>query len=203
MLRDRLVELESFSPALREQYRKGVDAMLEKRLSTFQRIACSLAGLLGLAFAVGFTIVAIRATSLPPIARGMFAVTALFGLAWAILSFIVVRRGAMNRKSHINISYGLTFGFVLIMMMGYLHLGLSAPDGIKGIKMILAGMVYLITFGIPALLLKHMNDKDLRLREQLLNMELKIAELAERQEAVLAGENGTGPSGDPAVSPRP
>jgi hypothetical protein len=181
-LRDQLIKQESFSPAMRELYRQGVEAMLENRLSKFQRIAWSLSSLMGLAFFVFFGVVAFKLPpEFPVVGKAVYIAGILFSMAWAVLGFIVVRRGGLNKRMHENTAHGLTFGFTLVLMIGMLLLGQTMPDGILGIKMILGGMVFLLIFGIPSLMLKHMNDAELRIREQMLDLELRIAELAEKQ----------------------
>ena len=202
-LRDQLVGLESFSPALQERYRKGVKAMLEKRLSGAQRLAWSISSSLSVAIAVFFAIVAYKLPSrVPVIVRGTFIMGIFFSAAWAVLGFTIVRRGVINRRKHINAGHALTFLFTLALMIIFLFIGQKMPDGIKGIQLILFGMVFLLSSGVPSLMLKHMNDAELRLREQMLNLELRIAELAEKQGADAPAKKEAGPSDKPGITPR-
>ena len=70
---------------------------------------------------------------------------------------------------------------MVIMMTLFLVQGMAMEDGVKGLKMILYALVFFIMFGIPSLMMMHLNQAELRVRKDILRLELQIAELAEKQ----------------------
>ena len=183
-LRDRLLDLEHQSPELKAKYQKELKKMMEKKLTTFGKIMAAFSVLLGCFFVVFFSY---QALTLPPdlpfLARVGFAVGALFGGAWAVLGIWTLRRGSMNVGRFENTTQGLVFGFVLFMLIITGVTGAEAQDRIKGLHMILSGLTFFLVFGVPALFNMRINRTETLLREQLLKIELKLAELAERMQA--------------------
>jgi hypothetical protein len=195
-LRYSLTELETHSPDLEAEYRKKVEAMLEKRLTPVSRAAWIVAALMGVGFFLVFSRAAILAHSLPGfpcLGQIGFAVGAVFGLIWAVLGAVVVRRGSLSFSPYKSATLdqfltmspaaaGITWAFTVIMMVIFLMMGTSVTDGIKGTQMILGGVVGLLMFGIPALVIMHIQRSELRVREHLLRLELQLAERTEKQD---------------------
>ena len=181
-LREQLLELESYSPDLQARYRKEMKDFLEKPLGRGGRIGWIFAMLMGLSFFVIFGIVAIKTPrEFPLIGRIGFIAGAVFGAVWAVVAFIIAKRGSMNRKTHVNLVLGMTFGFMVIMMTLFMMQGMAMENGVKGLKMVLGGLVFFVMFGIPSLMLMYLNAVELGIREHMLKLGLQIAELAEKQ----------------------
>ena len=64
-----------------------------------------------------------------------------------------------------------------------------------GISMVLNGLVFFVIFAIPAIFNLRVNRLELGLREQLLRMEITLAELADNRAAPETGRL-RGPSGN-------
>jgi len=194
-LREQLLELESYSPDLQARYRKEMKNFLEKPLGRGGRVAWILAMLMGLSFFVIFGIAAIKAPrEFPLLGRIIFIAGAVFGAAWAVLAFIIAKRGSMNRKTHVNMVLGMTFGFMVIMMTLFMMQGVGMEDSVKGLKMVLYGLVFFVMFGIPSLMAMYLNCAELGIREHMLKLELQIAELAEKQAQERSGSGSSHPT---------
>jgi len=181
-LREQLVDLETFSPDLKAKYQKEMNQMLEERLGAGARVGWVLAVAMGVTFFAVFSIAAVKAPAeFPVLGRIMFAAGAVFGAAWAVVAFTIAKRGSMHRKAHLEVVLGMTFGFMVIMMTLALMQGMAMEDGVRGLKMILYGLVFFVMFGVPSLMTMHLNRAELRLREHMLRLELRIAELAEKK----------------------
>jgi len=155
--------------------------MLEKRLTWGMRIGWMLATAMGLGFLGLFSYVAATAPpEFPLLGRLGFVAGALFGLGWTILALSILKRGAISLKSHSGAATGMVWGFVLLMMIIFLQLGMTMEDGVKGIQMILSGLVFLVIFGIPALIMRRVETAELALGEHLLKLELQLAEISEK-----------------------
>ena len=180
-IRDRLLDLEKRTPELEEQFKKEVNKMFEKKLTLSGRIMWIFTTLMGVAFAIGFSYVAlISAQELPWLMRVGFAMGAVFGAAWAVLGIWTLKKGSFNWLKHDNAVHGLSFGFVLLLLIILLLLGNQIGDRTVAIQMALNGAIFFLIFGIPALFNIRINRTEASLREQMLKLELKMTEIAEK-----------------------
>ncbi len=181
--RDRLVAMEQITPAMKERYQKGVQAMFEKKLTTFGKLAWIGSGILGILFLVYFGTVAIIAPSeLPALPRIVFVLGALFALAWVGVCASIIKRGAFHRISHSKAAAGIAWGFTIVVMTVAMLYADKHPDSLTGIRGICIGLTLLVitaTFMIAS----RIQQSELRTREKLLEIELRMAELMEKLEA--------------------
>jgi predicted membrane channel-forming protein YqfA (hemolysin III family) len=105
---------------------------------------------------------------------------AVFGAAWAVLGVSILRKGSFRLFRDENVVHGLTFGFTLLLLIVLLLLGGQNADRTTGIQMMLFGGIFFLVFGIPAIFNMRINRAESTLREQLLKLELQIAEIAEK-----------------------
>ncbi len=193
-LRDKLLELETVTPELEARYRKQMDAILERPLTPVTRIGTVVGLLMGIGFFVLWTTVAIAVTWLEPgfpvLGRMIFAAGALFGLAFAILSFSILKKGSINLRLWRNATlkqfrtvhpaaFGLTWAFCVFITVACLMMGNQMEDAARGNQMILGGIVAMVLFGIPLMILSSATESELLLREKFLQLELHLAELRE------------------------
>ncbi len=189
--RDRLVNMEQVTPALREKYRKGIQAIFEKELTGFGRLAWIATGIGGIGFLAVFGTAAVLVPGeFPLIGRLMFVAGAAFGLAWAVLSALIVKRGSYHRISHSRAAAGLGWSVAIVCATGALLLSNEYPDSIVGVKMICVSLVFLVPAAM-FMLRSRIQESELRTREKLLDIELRLAELAEKLEDS-GGEQGRG-----------
>ena len=154
--------------------------MFEKKLTLSGKIIWIFASLLGVVSAVEFSYWALVSQELPWLMRVGFAIGAVFGAAWAALGIWTLKKSSINWLQHENAVHGLSFGFVLILLIIFLLLSNQLEDRTKAIQMVLNGAVFFLIFGIPALFNMRINRTEASLREQLLKIELKMTELAEK-----------------------
>jgi hypothetical protein len=180
-LREQLLGLERFSPELESRFRKEIKNMIEKRLNWPARIAWALSGVMSLGFVGLFSYLAATIPpELPLVGRLGFVAGALFGLAWAIVAWRIVKRGAFSLKSHSGAITGIVWCFVVAMMTVDLYLGASMKDPARGCILILSGLVFVVMFGVPQLIMRRVEMSEIRVEEHLLKLELQLAELAEK-----------------------
>jgi hypothetical protein len=167
------------TPALRERYEWEVQMLLEKKLTAPRRwgiIALIIVMLAQTAF-FGYAIIAF--TGLPVLGRIGFGVGVLFSLSFAVLLASVLRRGSYNIKTHPNVIVGITWVFLVIMITLFMIIAGRITDPARGMSMVLNGLVFL-TFGVVFLLQNNINQAQLKTQEKLLEIELRIVELAEK-----------------------
>jgi len=179
-IRERLLEMEKRTPEFEQKFRKEIKKMMEKTLTRTERVAWSLSVVLGLTFVVLFSYVAVTAPAeFPLLMRMMFVMGVVFGAAWMVLGLWTLKRKSFNYVRQENMVHGLTFGFLLLLLTGLMLLGGQLEDEAVAIHMTLNGAIFFMIFGIPAVFNLRINRTESALREHLLKLELKVAELAD------------------------
>jgi hypothetical protein len=179
-LRDKLLQLEPVPPDREAKFREALHTMFEKQLNPIQKIAWMLSGVLAIGLGAFFGYMALTAPAeFPAMGRAVFAGGAVFGLVWAGLSVWILRRGSMKFQ-HENVFQGLTFGFVLVLLIVFMMMGSQMKDPARGALMVLNAIAFFLVFGLPALFIMRMNRTEATLREHLLRLELRLEELEDQ-----------------------
>ena len=209
-LRDRLLELEKITPELEARYRKQMNAIFERPLTPATRIGLVVGLLMGIGFFVLFSTVTVVVTWLEPgfpiLGRIMFAGGAVFGLAFAVLNVVILRKGTISLGLWRNVTlkqfrtvhpaaFGITWTFCVLITVACLMMAGEMEDAVRGNKVILSGIVTMVLFGIPITILSVATESELLLREKFLQLELQLAELRE-----LITSDRSGNSRDSATS---
>jgi hypothetical protein len=178
--RERLLELEWMTPAVKQRYDKEVQAMLEERLTGTGRKVFLGVTVMSVVFAVLLGALAIipPLAELPLLARIPVATSALFSVGFAILSLRVLRRGSWDLKSDPSVIIGMVWGFAVLMVIMFMVMAPLAPDRIVGLWLSVFGVVLLI-IGAVFLIRHGIAQSELRTREKLLEIEYRLAELVE------------------------
>lgn len=179
-IRHRLLEIEKRTPHLEERFEKEKRKMLERKLTRSGRIVWILASLIGAYFFVHLSYLAITIQEGPWLVRIGFIAGAVFGAAWTTLGVWILKKGSFQLFRDENAVHGLTFGFALLLLVVLLLLGGQVEDRTTGIQLMLSGGIFFLIFGIPAIFNMRLNRTESSLREQLLKIELQIAEIADK-----------------------
>lgn len=175
--RERLLAVETLSPS--DQYQRELQALLEPKLTPGSKWATVGSLVMGLGFAGLFgTLAIVTARGLPWLAIAVFALGAIFGLAWAGLSAWILHRGTINRRTDPTAATGMVWGFLVVMMTLFLLLAGQLPDPVKGLQMVLNGLVFLV-MGAVFMIANRIEQAELRTKEKLLELEYRLAEMAE------------------------
>jgi hypothetical protein len=187
-MRDRLVAQERRSKEMEARFQEAVESMTTKKLTARLRVAYGLGCVLGL-FVAG--LLGRSAWTAPPelplLGRLVLVVGATFGIAWAGISAYVLKRGSINLRTDENARHGLMWIFMVLMMTAFLVIGAQTDDRVLGIFLVLCGLVFFVAFAIPAFVSMRVNRMETSVCEQLLRMEIVLAEMAERQSTPQAG----------------
>lgn len=180
IFREDLLKSEQVTPALKERYEREIRAMLEKQLTGVRRWVWLGSAILGVAFALLFgTLAIVTPADFPLVGRVGFAAGAFFGIGWAVLGIRGFRRRSLDLKKDSGAAAGLAWALPIILLTLWM---VSAPDTIVGLRMILSGLVFLV-MGL-AFLMRHVIElSELKTRERLLEIEYRLAELAETVKA--------------------
>ena len=174
---EQLLQCETPDEGLREKYEKEIRAMLEKQLSPAGRAMWWFWTVFCAAQAVLFAVIGVWSYGKLPI-WGTIGFVA--GVAFALAVGAICARIAMTGRLKLNTQppamAGLSWAFVVVMVTMYM---VMAPDSIAGLRMILCGLVFLVGAAV-FLLASRTEQAELRTKEKLLEIECRVAELAER-----------------------
>jgi hypothetical protein len=157
-----------------------MQAMLEKKLTFPGKVflAAVLVGSLAITAFLGA--MALIHVELPVLARLGLAGGALFGAAWAVLCGRALRRGALELRTEPAVQAGLFWGFAVLLETCFLVLAPQFPDHFHATVALFSGLVILIGAGVMLLGVR-LQQGELQMREALLRLEYRIAELSDNR----------------------
>ena len=177
--REHLLALEPEDPALRAEYERRLRAMFETELTGYRKWAWRVAPLFYLGVCVSFALRAWHPGRLPPIGRVGFAVAAVLSAAAAVAAARVAVRGTLRRRADVR---AVTQVSLLFMVFGA-TIFLYATPQMGDLPHMLQGLGCVVVFlvGGVAFLIQHLIEQsELNTREQILQLEYKVAQLSER-----------------------
>jgi hypothetical protein len=190
-MRDRLLDVEKPNIANREEYQKRMQAIVSKKLSLLERLGFAALAIVGLLAALPFA-----ELSFSKVGPGMEFVVRIvtipglvLALTWAVVTGWIAARGLFNlrtlppRIAGIGIALGF-FGVVLYLFVFIVPITMHDPTdarSIFGIQLSLIAFFFLIIVGL-CVVLRILYRIQFQTREKLLEIEYRIAELAEKFE---------------------
>ena len=175
--REKLLNLEEVSPAMRDSYRKELDSMLQPPL----RPRSAVLGIVLLVLLLGCTVLIVRADLVYHVRGLMLAGHVALAVAFVSASVLILRdlrRLRHSQKSVASISGILTLAAGVVTVVA-LMIGLRAPSDPKS----LFGAFYVFVFYFACAIWSVENriaSAELASREQSLRIEYRLADLAER-----------------------
>lgn len=187
--RDELLDMEKPSLGSKEEYERQVQAMVEKKVDYFWRVVFGALAGVGLLVALPFAEVALSRGGgfLGFFAHAVTILGLAVALAWAVLTGWVAIRGKLNlrtgpaRMAALGIALGF-FCVVLFLFVYIIPIMREAPTdwrSIFGIQLSLIGFSFLVIVGL-CVVLSVLYRTQFKTREKLLEIEYRIAELAEK-----------------------
>ncbi len=173
-----LVALERMSPAIRQKYDTEMKKMFEKTISPLQRTGM-IAVVIVLAIQMGFFGYAVvRFDMLPLLARLGFVAGILFSGAFMAVMISALKKGSYNLRTYPNAVTGITWVFLVIFITLIMLLS-GKVEPLKGIQMVVNTTVFFI-MGVVFLLKNTVEQAELKTREKLLDIECRLADIAEK-----------------------
>jgi hypothetical protein len=177
---DRLLAVEPLSPNSRHQLQKELHAMFARELTTPRRLIFGVVALVALVSAAVCGSLALTEPNLPTLARVGLATGTLFGLAWTAVAARIGWRGTLDLRLDARSIAVMVWVFTVLTMVFFLMVGMSAEDRLLGLMMIANGLAFLIGAAVYWLTYR-IEQAELNTREKLLHLELRLAELGEKQ----------------------
>lgn len=180
--RDRLLDVEKPSSNYREKYEKELLAMVEKKLTGWTKLAHIIGLLMGLGFAGLFGTLAVTVPREFPLwGRFIWALGAVFGLIIVVCGAWTLKKGTVNLKKDEMGSAGLAWGYIVIAGSIALAFSGSLPNPLSGIRMLVSLLFFLVMAAV-FMTRAFVRCSELNTREKLLEIEYRLAELAEKLE---------------------
>jgi len=182
IFRDKLLEMEKPNPTLKEKYEREVQAMVEKKLTGLRKLGTVVSLVMGLGFFVLFGTLAIIAPKEFPVwGRAIWAIGAVFGLTFAALAVLVLKKGTVNLKTDDMAMAGLSWGFIVIMATITLVFSGQLPDRTIAIKMLVSLLIFEVAAAV-GLLKAIIERSEVKTREKILKIEYHLAEISGKME---------------------
>ncbi len=193
--RDKLLELNKPNQSYKDKYEKEIKKMLEKKLNYLWRAGFGVLSILGLLTAIPFFEMASSTIGQDDLGFFVFIVTIsglILALAWMILMGWIAFTGRLNLRNQpaYMAGIGIAIGFFLMahfMFIFVLPIAMIEPTdyrSICGIHLALLGFFFVVTIAL-CLIIRALYLVGFRTREKLLEIELHIADLAEKFESKL------------------
>jgi hypothetical protein len=169
---NQLLAAESTNSALRADYERKLNAMLETQLSAgkklwFFAVLCFAIAMIGIVGTLLLT------EKLPLRAQVGLGVGILFAVSWIVFLARMLRRGVMRKKIDPPLAAVMGFAFALIMCI------LMAVGGMPAETVTLNAVLFLIPAGLMVMRTV-IEQSELRTQERLTELQYKIAVLSER-----------------------
>lgn len=177
---EKLVQCEPYSPKYKKKYEKEKRAMFEKRLGGVQRGGYVFWTVFGLSLGILFGVTAfVSYGELPILGTLVFAAGSVFGLAFAAMSASIAITGRLLLRKHPPAMAGSAWAFTVIVMTFCLVTAPSLPDPAVGNRMLLSGLAFFVMAAV-FLLASRTEQSELNVKEKLLEIEYRLAELTEK-----------------------
>jgi hypothetical protein len=176
--RDRLVTRQQFSPGLRDKHERGLRQMFHRELTSAQRAWYGALAVLGLLATLGLACTAIFGAASPSF-RAIIGSWALILLPISLINLRIASRGEVDVRWRSR-TVGKTAWYGGLMLMGVVLIVVSrSPNTWNNTYILLIGLVPLI-IGAVRSLQERINQSELSVREEILRIEVQLAEVTER-----------------------
>jgi uncharacterized membrane protein len=154
--------------------------MFVRELTIPRRVVFSIIGVVAFVSAMVCGMLSVTEPELPRLARVALGVGTMFGLAWTTVLARIVWRGAIDLKVDNRRIAAMVWIFTVLMMVFFLMVSMSVEDRLLGILMVSNGLAFLV--GAAVYWLTHrIEQSELATHEKLLQLELRVTELIEKQ----------------------
>lgn len=181
--RDKLLDMEKPSTKHKEKYEKEILKMVEKKLTGLNRFAHIVGLIMGLGFAALFGTLAVTVPKGFPLwGRFIWALGAVFGLLIVAVESWILKKGTINLKEDNMAIAGLSWSFVVILGTVVLVFSEKFSDPITGVRALVSILFFLVMAAV-FMIRAFVERSELNTREKLLEIEYRLAKLAEKLES--------------------
>ena len=175
---DKLLAAQRIEPTLRQRYETEMKAMFDQTLTRTRKISFSLSIAICAVMTVLLTIAALSTTSAPPPMRIGLGLGALYALGWLIMSARVLRRGTFQPRTDWRAMSAWPWVFMATLVVVVLIATGRQKDSVKSVWMLLYALTFLVMASM-FLIQYWIGEARMKVEERLLEVQLRVAELAE------------------------
>lgn len=180
-LRDKLIAAEPEDSGLRQEYERRLAMLLETHITWYRRTGLIVGTIVCLATAVIAGIMAVQLRHHSLNASIGIAIAGVLALLGAGITARILFRGTYRRDRDSTAQAGIIWAFIVVMVTTFMLIG--GIDSIRGVGLTVVGVVFLIGAGV-LLLRTVIEQSELRTREKLLEMELRLTRISDELAAI-------------------
>ena len=175
---EQLIAAQRVEPTLRQRHEQEIQAMLEQPLSTTRKTSFVLSTILCSVMIVALSIAALSSHRAPLGVRIGMGLGAVYAAGWLLMSLRILRRGTFHVRNDTKAMSAWPWAFMVALMTLILVMTGPRADSVKSVWMLLYGLTFLLMASM--FLIQHwISDSRLKVEERLLEVQLRVAELAE------------------------
>ena len=150
--------------------------MIEKPLNLYNRIGFAFGAAAAVAGGIAGEVLAVKRRHTSPAAVAGLAIGGVLSLIGAVLAGRVLIRGKLDRQRDPIAYAGIIWCFCVVIVTAFMLAG--GIDSVRGIGLTIFGLVFLLG-GAVLLLRTVIEQSELRTRQKLLEIELRLAQIAD------------------------
>jgi len=152
--------------------------MLEQPLTKTRKMSFILSAVVCTVMMVMLTIAALSSHRAPLGARIGVGLGALYAAGWLVLMLRILRRGTFQVRGDSRLMSSLPWIFTVALMTLMLFMTGQRADSVRSVWLVLFALTFLLMASV-FLIQYSIGDARLKLEERLLEVQLRVAELAE------------------------
>ena len=178
-LRERLLAAEPPSADLERRYRERLQAISERRITSGERAGLVVAVLAAVATIAWFIhLMTPYPADRPPFGLLALRIGLILAAALGAYALNALRVGTVDHRSDAGMQIALPS--ILVMVGLLLWQGRHLPDPARGNQKMLVALAAWTLAGLPIFIFHFIRTSEIKLRTEMLRIELAVAELSER-----------------------
>ena len=175
---DELIAAQHVEPTLRQRYEQEMKTMLEQPLTKTRKTSFILSAIACTVMMVMLTIAALSSHRAPIGVRIGVGLGAVYAAGWLVLMLRILRRGTFQVRGDSRLMSSLPWIFTVALMTLMLFMTGQRADSVRSVWLVLFALTFLLMASV-FLIQYSIGDARLKLEERLLEVQLRVAELAE------------------------
>lgn len=175
---DQLIAAQRVEPTLRQRYEQEMKAMLEQPLTKTRKTSFTLSAIICAVMMVMLTIAALSSHRAHIGLRIGLGLGAVYAAGWLIMSLRILRRGTFHVRNDSKVMSSWPWIFMVALVTLILFMTGQRSDSVKSVWMMLFGLTFLLMASM-FVIQYWISDARLKVEERLLEVQLRVAELAE------------------------
>jgi hypothetical protein len=175
---DQLIAAQHVEPTLRQRYEQEITTMLEQPLTTTRKTSFILSAVLCTVMMVMLTIAALSSHRAPIGVRIGVGLGAVYAAGWLVMTLRILRRGTFHVRGDSKLMSSWPWVFAVTLVTLILVMTARQNDSVKSVWLMLFGLTFVVIASM--FVIQHwIADARLKVEERLLEVQLRVAELAE------------------------